>query len=422
MISKCIFWLKGYCLVRISSRNGERFINLCKNQRMAIKDIHKHKDYITFIIPAKSFVKLIPIASKVRSVPHIVSKKGFPFKIKRYCRRKTFFIGIALFMITLYILSLFLWDIEIKGDHRITKDTLMKYLIEQNIHTGVVLTDIDCQALETNIRNKFDDIAWVSAEIRGTRLILNVSETEKSTLDQAKSIEDSHIIASSDGVVKEIITGSGTQLVNKGDKVKKGQILIEGTIGYKDDSKTVVSKRPVAAQGTVILTCKRNYQDKFSLLHTEKVYTGRQRSKMGFAFGEKRILVSNLIKQFETYEKCDIIKNDCPITIGKNFVLPIHFLHHTEWEYKMEERTYSLGQAKDLASKHYQTYMISLTNKGIKIVSEKNTYQIIDNTAVVNAELTTEEVQTERKKVNEAEWSVESPDADGDTNGNSDGT
>ena len=49
------------------------------------------------------------------------------------------------------------------------------------------------------------------------------------------------LIASSDGMITDLVTRSGVPLVHQGDQVKKGDILVLGRIEVTDDSATVTA-------------------------------------------------------------------------------------------------------------------------------------------------------------------------------------
>ena len=64
--------------------------------------------------------------------------------------------------------------------------------------------DIDCRKIEENIR-KLCGYWWVSAEIKGTNLIIDIRET-KIPEKVMSNTSPSHIIASKNGIITKIVT------------------------------------------------------------------------------------------------------------------------------------------------------------------------------------------------------------------------
>ena len=217
-------WFKGYLVIQIHGISPERFINLCSYRNIYIWNLLSINNKYQFNISIKDFWKLKPIIKKTGIVPKIKQKKGFPFHVNKNKKRKGFLIGIFLCVFLIYLMSLFIWDISITGGSKHTPESLIKFLDENQIHTGMRKSTIDCKAIEDKIRLSYNDIGWVSAEIRGTRLIIKITETNMPAPAQ-KAQEPSHIIASKDAIIKSIITQTGEPKVKPGDIVKKGIYL-----------------------------------------------------------------------------------------------------------------------------------------------------------------------------------------------------
>ena len=121
---------------------------------------------------------------------------------------------------------------SIRGQN--TLRAILKFLSENNIKAGIKKKNIDGSKIEEEIRLAYEDIGWVSAEVKGTRLIIRIRETNMPT-PVIRTTAPSHIVATKDAVIKEIITRSGTPMVKPGDVVRKGDILVSGIIEVMDD-------------------------------------------------------------------------------------------------------------------------------------------------------------------------------------------
>ena len=220
MFIKIFLWLRGYLLITMKGRSPERFINLCNNNNIYIWNLNNIDGYYRFEISVKDYKKLKPIAKKTHTIPFIEKKVGLPFILYPYKKRKAFLTGIIFFCALIYLFSLHIWNITIVGGQNYTEERLIKYLKEENIYIGKKVKEIDCRRIEENIRENYTDIGWVSAEIKGTNLIIKIRETVIPSPAISRT-NPTHIIAKKDGIISVMVTRTGTPLVEVGDVVKK---------------------------------------------------------------------------------------------------------------------------------------------------------------------------------------------------------
>ena len=104
-------WLRGYVCCRLDTPFVERFLNLCRHNKIKLKHIVYESDGIRFCIYIKDYQKLIKISRKIKAVPHIVKKVGVPFWNAKAKKRWAFVTGCILFIVVLFVLSSFVWRI-----------------------------------------------------------------------------------------------------------------------------------------------------------------------------------------------------------------------------------------------------------------------------------------------------------------------
>ena len=120
--------------------------------------------------------------------------------------------GVILCFMLILRLSLYIWDISVFGSYTHTPEQITGFLRENGIAAGKAKSEIDCAGIEALLRSAFEDIGWVSAEIKGTRLIIRISETNL-TDTNPPSAGPQHIVAEKDGIVRQIVVRSGTPMV-----------------------------------------------------------------------------------------------------------------------------------------------------------------------------------------------------------------
>ncbi len=406
MLKKLMNWLRGYLTVRIHGTSPERFINLCCNKQIYLWNLLRNGDDYQFQISVKNYKELKPVAKKTGLIPRIHKRHGLPFLLHRYRKRKGFFAGVLICGIAVYMMSLFIWDISILGGSKYTPEAMIKFLDDKDIYTGIRKKKVNCQEIEETIRLAYKDIGWVSAEIKGTRLIVKITETNMPA-PIVEATAPSHIVATKDAIIQSIVTRTGTPLVKPGDVVKKGDILISGIRTILDDFGVVLEKQPVIASATI--TCKSyyDYRDSFSMNHTVKEYTGEAKKGRYITLADKKIFLHNPSNPFAKY---DIIVDENTLHVTDSFYLPFKYGKIQIREYNDVKQTYTEEEATSIAKDRLKRYFDRLSENGVLILENNVTITIKNNVCVAQGRIVVEEPAWEYRIIDESEWRIEQID------------
>ena len=116
MLLRLIKYFRGYVEVALWGYAPERFLNLCSNHDILIWDLCQKGDAYVFKISVDGFRCLKPLLKKSGTHIRISHKNGIPFFFFRYRKRKMLFLSIFACMVILYVLSRFIWKININGN------------------------------------------------------------------------------------------------------------------------------------------------------------------------------------------------------------------------------------------------------------------------------------------------------------------
>lgn len=409
MLIRFFKWFRGYLLVSLNGYSPERFINLCRNRNILIWDMCKTEDGYQCYMTLRGFRKIRPIAKKTKTKVRIRKRFGMPFFVHKMLKHKGFLLGICIFSTILYVLSLFIWDITLEGNHTYTEDIIFHYLKEMNVEPGVRKSHLSCQEIETAIRKKYPDIGWVSAEIKGTKLNLKIVETNMPTPYESTD-EPRHIVASHDGVVYSIITRQGTPLVKKGDVVKKGDILVSGVIDIILDNSEVINKHAVVADADIQLQTTYKYEKSIPVQYAEHVKTGWKKRIYSISVFNHTFDFHNPLKKLRSHKKCDIIATEKKLSLTHSFVLPVTFTSKLYEEYEEEPKTYTREELVEKQNQYFSLYVDGLKDTGVTIVANQVKIRMEKKNCVSAGTLTVLEPVRETKKINETEWRIKEPD------------
>ena len=406
MLQRLPNWFRGYLLVQIIGTAPERFINLCSNRKIFIWDLVRQEDTIFFKVMASNYKKLKPIARKTKIIPKIKKKNGFPFLLHRYRKRKGFAIGFLLCIILIYSLSLFIWNINIFGGVKYTPDAMIKFLKQNEIYTGIRKKDVNCQEIEEKIRLTYSDIGWVSAEMKGTRLIIKITETNMPA-PAKEAIAPSHMVATKNAIIKSIITRTGTPIAREGDVVKKGDLLVSGVITVKSDFDEIMRLQPLVADADIICSSFYDYQDTLPLVYSYKDFTGKE--KMGYYFGffGKKLFLYTPRYSYDSY---DIIVNEKTLHLTDSFYLPFSQGSIKIREYVESKGTYTPEQAISKAQERLQRYLKRLERQQVVITDNQVQISVQNNKCIAQGRILVEEPAWEYRTIQENEWRIEPAD------------
>lgn len=377
MLIRIIRYLKGYVKVRLSGYSPERFLNLCSKQRIFIWDLQNVGLEYEMYMSLKSFRKMRPIIKKTKSRLVLLERHGFPFFMHRYRKRKMFFFGILLCSMLLYVMSLFIWNIEIDGNYSLTSDVILHDLEEEQVAHGIRKTKVDCEEIERLLRNKYSNIIWTSAEIKGTRLFIHVKENmDGDIVQEEKQEEPVDLVAAKDGMITSMIIRSGVPQSSVGAEVKKGDLLVLGRVDIVNDAGEVVDRHYVPSDGDIYARTTYNYEDSFLLSHEEKQYTGRKKTSYFAGLFDRELTVWNRKPDYQSYS---VLKQENPVKITENFYLPASYGTILYEEYETITRNYTEEEARALAEAHLQEYFEKLEQKGVQIAEKNVTIEVRKN-------------------------------------------
>ena len=262
---KLFYFFRGYLWIRVSGASAERFINLCGIRHMMLWDIKKDEESYVMCISLKSFFEMKDIVRKTSTKVVILKRIGLPFLLPGV-KKRWFFPAFFLLICTVFLLSqLLLWNIHILGNQSISEESILLFLEEHEVRKGIRLKEVDTELLEKEMRKTFPTITWVSVYLEGNSLTLSIKENDKPRPEETEEQEKLHkegfleepegmdICANTAGRVVSIVTRTGTPVVQIGDEVQVGDVLIRGRVEIFDNEGNVREEVNVHADGDVML-------------------------------------------------------------------------------------------------------------------------------------------------------------------------
>jgi similar to stage IV sporulation protein len=377
-------YLRGYVIISVKGYFIEKFINLCANKSIYLWDIKKKTPHnMTLKISIKGFKALRGIARKTKCKVEIVKKVGLPFVKYKYRKRKSFAIGFVIFFGILYILSCFIWVIEITGTQRVNPQTIIDFLAQRGIKPAILKYGFDKDSLKTDLLINIPELSWVDVKFIGTKVLVETVERipKPEIVDRTTPC---NIYAKKSGVVKSVIAKNGTAVTKPGNVIKKGQLLISGIVENRFDPADI---RYVHADGPVNAVTWYEETAQIDISQQRKERTGEYET--GF---QLKVFSDfyNLYNPNDSFEHYDTEDKSIRLGFWKNYELPIEFV--IKKYYKVNYNTYTMPEenVKEACKQMAFEKLQKIVPKEAVELDRKIQYEYINNNQTIQAQMTLE--------------------------------
>ena len=391
------------CLV--TGEETLRFVNLCRNNGIELRHLVRRENAIQMEIDAKNFKKLRPLVRKTHVKIHILNRHGPAFFFYRHKRRWWFLLGMTVFAGMIYILSLFVWQIDIDGNRKYTDALILQALAQMDVKTGCRKSEIDLPKIEEELRIMYNEITWVSASIAGTKLQIELREGDlkisgssgggqtgnvkrvenrennpKTQNGESETDLPANLVSDEDAIITNLVVRRGTVAVRYGDEVKKGDVLIEGKVYIYNEDETLKKVDYLTAEGDVFGKYQELYEKHYQRKHEVRSYKGKNYRELGVAIVGKSFRLpvwENILKkQLEENTLSEVWSWKKQFRLTPTFYLPFA-LEYTEYvPYKNVVEEYTDEVIKKMAEEELQKYLNELEKKGVQIISNSVTISL----------------------------------------------
>jgi len=285
-------------------------------------------------------------------------------------------IGLLIFCISFYFISLHIWHIEIIGCNTVDELEIISFLEKNGIKIGTLKSDIDVAKIENNILYSTDKLSWMSINIKGTMAYVEIRENECKVkkLDTSKP---SNIYASRDGVIRSVKTYMGYPVVKPGDTVTAGELLITG-----DYTDKYGKNYKLHSYGEVMANTVHSFEVTVPYIVKEQQKTGK--SKKYYKINTTRLSIPLYFNKkilYNNYSKTSSVKK---IKLFDSFYLPLN-IKKTVY-YETDFVTYSISKQAALEDAYQKLDAKALSLVGIEIIDKR--YDVVELDDGVTVKLT----------------------------------
>ncbi len=302
-------------------------------------------------------------------------ERGIYTIITRFPVVKTTIAVLMIFSLFLMVNSLFIWKISVDGNYSYSENQIVSFIHSLKISEGIPKGNINAEQIEKAVRNQFDDISWVCAEVKGTNLIIHMKENYMTEIS-AQEDQPYDIISNKDAEIVSVLVRSGKSDIKVGDKVKKGDILIHGVVDVLDESGQKLFSKYCNSDGDIVGKTVYNYREELNITYEKKIEKKRKTYYLPSVSGYQWEL-------FQKKKNRDVIYSEMQLKGFGNFYLPLLLQKYHVIYYDIKKEKYSKKQAETILNRNLFYKLSVMEQKGykileknVKIEKEKNSYII----------------------------------------------
>ncbi|GED31367.1 sporulation protein YqfD [Brevibacillus centrosporus] len=363
-------WIDGHVTITVRGKRFERLLNMAIRDGIRIWNIRRVGEDLTRCdILIRDYFRLRPLLRETGCRSHVEGRGGLPFWFIRLRRRAGLAIGASLFFLGLYMLSSFVWSVEVTGTRHMDPQKVLLAAEQVGIKEGAWKVKLkEPLVLQKELMSLLPEVTWVGIDFQGTKVQLQV--VEKDAPVKPLPTSPRHLVAKKRAVITKILPEVGKSHVTINQLVEKGQVLISGIIGNE------TRQQVVSARGTV--RGEVWYVSETSVPLTQNMYrlTGENQEQQYLLVGPYAVQVWPFNK--ETFVHAESTESRfIPSYAGYTSPIGWKTVHTAETE--PIQRKLSVEEATEIAKRFAREDILRKAGKDAEISDEKVLHVTTEN-------------------------------------------
>lgn len=358
MKNSFVFSFKSSIKLRIKGKNINRFINRLIRQNIEIIDM---KSISYKEIEIRIYKSDLEKLEKVKTIYELEEINSYGFiKIKKILNKNKLLLLFMFFGVCLLIfLTNIIFEVEVVHNKKEIQELLLNELKKYDItEKKFVKSFAEIEKIKESILDKYKDkLEWIEIERVGTKYIVRVEERKIPSIDGEQ--QNRNIVAKKSAIIKTIIAENGVVVKNINDYVKKGDIIVSGSVYLNETLKNIIS-----ANGTIYGEVWYKSTVEVPFVYNEANYTSNTNKVLTLKFLNHRFELFN----FNKYINKEIEEKK----LLSHTFLPIELVYETQREVEKTDKIYTIDEAIAIAREKSIKAMESKLNDKEYIISSKD--------------------------------------------------
>ncbi len=281
MLRRLVNVLRGNVRLEVEGAFPERFLNLCAQRGILFWNVEwLETTRLRLTVTRLGSRQAMELGERVLCTVTPAARSGVPFFLARFRTRYAFWVGLALSLAAVCVLSTFILTIEVKGNTTVSTAQILTELRRQGLSIGTFGPGLDERTVGNKVLLQIPELSWLSINLYGTRAEVLVREAVKAP-EVVDASEYGSVVARASGIITKVEALTGEAVVKVGDTVLEGEPLISGTIhleGPAYSETPEIGQIQTRASGRVYARTWRTFAAQLPLEAQVKQYTGEEDS------------------------------------------------------------------------------------------------------------------------------------------------
>ena len=218
--------IRGEARVEIFGVSPEMVVNRCAEAGVTLRLVSAADGQtIRCSADEKDLETLRALAQRCQCELRLLSLRGGS-RDRQLLRRRIWLPLTALLMAALLLLSsLFVWDVEIIGAEKLSRGKILRALAEAGVERGCFWPALSADLVRSRALAALPELAWLTVNVNGSRAVV-LAEPRAEKPEIYRESEACSLAASHSGIVRRVSALNGRALVQPGQAVQEGEILI----------------------------------------------------------------------------------------------------------------------------------------------------------------------------------------------------
>ncbi len=186
----------GYVRFNFTGGFTEQFLSSCFEKGIEIREVCKTASGVSASCSPKTYKRLHAVARESGGKTKIYKKVGLPFILPSLRYRLGFFVGLFSFVLIIAFLNSFVWSVEVVGNTGTSTASILFYLEDNGVKSGVPWSSFDRQRLAWKMLADFDSLAWAHINRDGAKAVVEVSEATPPDMDYSRDRLEGNTVVS----------------------------------------------------------------------------------------------------------------------------------------------------------------------------------------------------------------------------------
>ncbi len=361
------FWryLDGVVTVELTSADLRGAMALIQKEGFQLRELESPDDLtLRFQLRRREYKRLRKLCEKRGEELRALSHKGLYWTLMGLKERPILVLGLTLLVILSIWVPGRVFFVQVEGNGSIPARQIVEAAAQCGIGFGASRRQVRSEKIKNALLEAMPQLSWAGVNTYGCTAVITVRE-RADIAKEPQLPKVSSIVASRDGIIRQMTVLRGNAVCTVGQAVKAGQVLISG---YTDCGLTI---QAVAAQGEIFGETNRTLTAVCPANYAQRREETSRKQKISLIIGKKRINFTNSSGNSDTL--CAKIYEENYISLPGGFVLPVAIAVETWTFYETAETDYP--SAEQLLTAFAQGYLPTQMLAGKILLSQEELAQ-----------------------------------------------